>query len=164
MSKYYDFSGPYSSVFGPEQTPYSDTFHTVTATSWYKTSEGIFFIQGKLRFPHFSTRIVVAWLFLSFFHMFTPSINLYVPNVPFLYHLNILENRKVFWCFQGVEKGCTGNKWFKFYTFYYHVLSSTDVWKMWLSNKWMVAPFSKFYGKIWVDICFKANRKSIDSS
>ena len=25
--------------------------------------------------------------------------------------LKISENRKVFWCFQGVEKGCIGNKW-----------------------------------------------------
>ena len=25
--------------------------------------------------------------------------------------LKILENCKVFWCFQGVEKGCMGNKW-----------------------------------------------------
>ena len=31
----------------------------------------------------------------------------------FLYTLETLENRKVFWCFQGVEKGCTENKWVK---------------------------------------------------
>ena len=30
---------------------------------------------------------------------------------PFLYPLKISENRKVFWCFQWVEKGCIGNKW-----------------------------------------------------
>ena len=28
----------------------------------------------------------------------------YVPNALFLYHLT------VFWCFQGVEKGCIGNE------------------------------------------------------
>ena len=35
----------------------------------------------------------------------------FVPNAPFLYPLNTSENRKVFWCFQGVEKECSGNKW-----------------------------------------------------
>ena len=34
-----------------------------------------------------------------------------LPNAPFLYHLKTSENRKVFWCFQGVEKGCIGNEW-----------------------------------------------------
>ena len=37
--------------------------------------------------------------------------NPFVPNAPFLYPLKASENRKVFRCFQGVEKGCTGNKW-----------------------------------------------------
>ena len=31
------------------------------------------------------------------------------PNATFLYPLKI-ENLKVFWCFQGVEKECIGNK------------------------------------------------------
>ena len=39
------------------------------------------------------------------------SFNPLVPNVPFLYPLKAPENRKVFWCFQGVEKGHIGNKW-----------------------------------------------------
>ena len=34
-----------------------------------------------------------------------------VPNAPFLYLLKTSENRKLFWCFQGVVKGCIGNKW-----------------------------------------------------
>ena len=38
-------------------------------------------------------------------------LNLFAPNAPFLYHLKTSENRKVFWWFQGVEKGCIGNKW-----------------------------------------------------
>ena len=29
VSKYGDFSGPYFPVFGPEKTPYLDTFHAV---------------------------------------------------------------------------------------------------------------------------------------
>ena len=34
-----------------------------------------------------------------------------ITNAPFLYLLDTKENHKVFWCFQGVEKGCIGNKW-----------------------------------------------------
>ena len=33
------------------------------------------------------------------------------PIHPFSTPLETSENRKVFWCFQGVEKGCTGSKW-----------------------------------------------------
>ena len=36
-----------------------------------------------------------------------------VPNAPILYLLKTSENRKVFSFFQGVEKGCIGNKWVK---------------------------------------------------
>ena len=38
-------------------------------------------------------------------------INPFVPNAPFLFPLKTSENRKFFWCFQEVEKGCIGNKW-----------------------------------------------------
>ena len=38
-------------------------------------------------------------------------VNPFVPNAPFLYPLNTSENRKVFSCFQGVEKGYIGNEW-----------------------------------------------------
>ena len=41
------------------------------------------------------------------------SVNPFVPSAPFLYPLKTSENLKVFWCFQGVEKGCTGNEWVK---------------------------------------------------
>ena len=40
-------------------------------------------------------------------------LNPFVPNAAFLYPLKTLQNRKVFWCFQGVEKGCFGNEWVK---------------------------------------------------
>ena len=33
------------------------------------------------------------------------AINPFIPNLPILYPLKTSENRKVFWCFQGVEKG-----------------------------------------------------------
>ena len=35
-------------------------------------------------------------------------VNQFVLNAPFLYPLETSENC---WCFQGVEKGCIGNKW-----------------------------------------------------
>ena len=37
----------------------------------------------------------------------------FVSNASFLYPLKISENLTVFLCFQGVEKGCIGNKWIK---------------------------------------------------
>ena len=40
-------------------------------------------------------------------------LNPFVPNEPFLYPLKTSENLKVLWCFQGVKKGCIGNKWLK---------------------------------------------------
>ena len=44
--------------------------------------------------------------FISTFRRLNP----FVPNAPFLYSPKTSENRKVFLCFQGVEKGCTENK------------------------------------------------------
>ena len=42
-------------------------------------------------------------------HVFI-KFNPFVPNAPFLYSLITSEHQKVFWCFQGVEKGSIGNK------------------------------------------------------
>ena len=36
--------------------------------------------------------------------------NPFVPNASFFYPLKTSENLTVFWCFQGVKKGCIGNK------------------------------------------------------
>ena len=47
----------------------------------------------------------------------TPMVNLFVANAPFLYPFKASETRKVFWCFQGVEKGCIWSKWVKVLTF-----------------------------------------------
>ena len=38
-------------------------------------------------------------------------INPFFPNAPFLYLQKTSENFTVFWCFQGVEKGCIENEW-----------------------------------------------------
>ena len=39
--------------------------------------------------------------------------NAFVPKTPFLYPLETSENRKIFWCFQGVEKESIGSEWVK---------------------------------------------------
>ena len=46
-------------------------------------------------------------------HLVKYFINPFVPNAPFSYPLKTRENRMVFWCFQGVEKGCIGYEWVK---------------------------------------------------
>ena len=45
------------------------------------------------------------------------TFNSFVLNASFLYLLKTLENLKVFWCFQRVEKGCIENKWVSCNTF-----------------------------------------------
>ena len=40
-------------------------------------------------------------------------INTFVSSAAFLYPLKTSENLMVFWCLQGVEKGCIGKKWVK---------------------------------------------------
>ena len=39
------------------------------------------------------------------------SFNPFFPNAPFLYPMKTSENRNVFLCFQGVDKGCIRNGW-----------------------------------------------------
>ena len=46
-------------------------------------------------------------------HMFNTS----VPSAPFLYSQKTSENLKAFWRFQGIEKGCIGNKCVKCFSF-----------------------------------------------
>ena len=48
------------------------------------------------------------------FHIaFHQIVDPFAPNATFLYPLKTSENRKVFWYFHGVEKGCLGNEWLK---------------------------------------------------
>ena len=35
----------------------------------------------------------------------------FIPNATFLYPLKTSENLTIFWCFQGLKKGCIGTKW-----------------------------------------------------
>ena len=43
----------------------------------------------------------------------TENINPLVPSAPFLSSLKTSGNHKVFWCFHGIEKRCTGDEWLK---------------------------------------------------
>ena len=45
---------------------------------------------------------------------FQININPFVPKAPFFSSLKTSEIRKVFYCLQGVEKGCFGDKWVKY--------------------------------------------------
>ena len=38
-------------------------------------------------------------------------LNPFAPDAPFLYPLETSENLRVFWSFQGAEKGCFRNEW-----------------------------------------------------
>ena len=59
---------------------------------------------------HFSPKIFYSYL-LHYHLTFPRFLNPFVPNATFFYPLKTSENLTVFWCFQGVEKGCIGNKW-----------------------------------------------------
>ena len=70
-------------------------------------------------------------------------LNPFVPNAPFLYSLKTSEKRKVFWCFERVEKGCIGSKWVKVIfwvvvTIIFKALEElkfTTIFKRWHSQK-----------------------------
>ena len=62
-------------------------------------------------------------------------INPLVPNVPLLYPLKTSEVRKVFWYFQGVEKGCIGKDgltqiFLRYYysVHFYHFKNHVEEW------------------------------------
>ena len=71
---------------------------------------------------------------LPFWKLLKKYVNPFAPNGPFLYSLKTPENITVFWCFQGLEKGCIGNKWIKLIRcelFYLHVK-----YKEYMAKKW----------------------------
>ena len=71
------------------------------------------FSEYLLQIIGFSSRIVSPQGFLEFISSKSPIIIPFVPNAPFLLPPKISENRKVFWCFRGIEKGWTENEWVK---------------------------------------------------
>ena len=80
-------------------------------------------------------------------------LNPFVPNVLFLYPLKTTENCKDFLCFQGVEKGCIGNKWVKhmLFVFYGFILCVTLF--HWLVNAYVLrGNFSEACKKCFLNI------------
>ena len=82
----------------------------------------------------FTINVVPVWL-LSTLKRFRATLSIsilhflfnpFVPNAPFLNPLEIPENCKVFYCFQKVEKGCTGNKWVNNLNIYKFGLATKD--------------------------------------
>ena len=69
----------------------------------------------KLGNDHTEGTFHVHWIKDMKFDVFRIFFNLFVPNAPFLYPLKTSENSKIFWCFQGEEKGWIGNKWVNTY-------------------------------------------------
>ena len=59
-------------------------------------------------------------------HLLNLGFNPFAPNAPFPYPLTPSETLTIFWCFQGVEKGCIGNEWvnvtFTIIIFFYYLL------------------------------------------
>ena len=53
----------------------------------------------------------VWWWRILFWDQIEAYVNPFAPSASLLYPLKTSENRKVFWCFQVVKKGCIGNKW-----------------------------------------------------
>ena len=52
-------------------------------------------------------------MMFTIFECLSTYFNPFVPNASYLYPLKTSENIKVFWCFQGVQKGCIESKWIK---------------------------------------------------
>ena len=46
---------------------------------------------------------------LTIFYTMVTLVKPFITSTPFLYPLKASENLTVFWCFQGIEKGCIGN-------------------------------------------------------
>ena len=80
----------------------------------------------------YSGRLALSWGWRPL------NFNPFVPNAPFLYPLKSSENRKVFWCFQGVEKGCIRNEWVKwnwlYKIFFFNVFESFREQLLWIHS------------------------------
>ena len=86
--------------------------------NFIKKTTQVFFenIAKFLRTPiskNFCERLLLWWDDYWDFHHLNP----FAPNGPLLYSLKTSENLRVFWCFQGVEKGCIRSEWIKLWLF-----------------------------------------------
>ena len=91
--------------------------NATTSTAFFKKGE--YFKNKKfllnlsdLFFVFFRIESILSKTFLkNTISILNIYLNPFVSNVPFLSPPNTSENLMVLWCFLGVEKGCTGNKW-----------------------------------------------------
>ena len=67
--------------------------------------------ENKYFFDNKHSRKLISYV--SHFKVHYSDFNRFVSNAPFLYSLKTSQNRKIFWCFQGLEKECIGNVWVK---------------------------------------------------
>ena len=85
----------------------------------YEVNLRIYSKYGKIRtrknsvFGHILRSAMMKLYDISEYLHLQKIFNPFVFNAPFLYPLKTSEKRTVFWCFQGVEKGCIANEWFK---------------------------------------------------
>ena len=68
VSKYGFFSGPYFPVFGPEKTPYLDTFHAVIISPNLAIFQGFYISYLKQKFSR--THIINYFFDVNLIHFF----------------------------------------------------------------------------------------------
>ena len=83
-----------------------DKFHKKLPGKLTRTNNKIF-SEVRKDFSIFGFAICSQTVFLQ------KSFNPFVANAPFLYPQKISENLLVFYCFQGLGKGCIGGIWVK---------------------------------------------------
>ena len=87
--------------------------------NWYKIAQSITYERSGGKKKNFRRKsspkqeiaeIVNSNALASKFSFNVEYFNLFVANAPFLYRPKTSENLIVFWCSQGIEKVCIGNK------------------------------------------------------
>ena len=108
-----------------------------------KASLNVPLSKTTMKTPYMMQRWIKKLVKHLLWRFFAKIFNTFVPNAPFLYPMKTPENRKVFLHFQGVEKGCIGNKRV---SMYHHTLDkyhNTLGWKFpFLTHLFPMRPFS----------------------
>ena len=80
----------------------------MTANSREISSENESLVPGK---GNGSRKLQICQFRMNVTNIYShSSINPFIPNAPFLCPLKTSEDHKVFRCFQGAEKECSGNE------------------------------------------------------
>ena len=83
-----------------------DTKHHIFITYFDRKHQ----TKTKIKYENFLV-LEVMYLHVCVPYWYKSEISIHSFPMLFLYFLKTSENRKVCWCFQGVEIGCTENKW-----------------------------------------------------